>query len=201
MNWIFSYLPLFFAFWHFKFLKNFLFLLLVASPKSFFTLSYNFSFSLKGTHSLDCWLLWDVFLVICLLQCLQAHSEWELSLSLCSFCALSNDLTGITTPTMNTSVQYQVLDWQLRTCTLWWCWGCHIPGQFLVYESCTGPSCKFVTFLSCHIAIAQQWELGNFKGFFFPAFNHGQKRPHYSPGSLTLAPCGTLDPITSQDTL
>lgn len=31
-----------------------MFLLLVVSSKSFFRLSYNFSFSLKGTHSLDC---------------------------------------------------------------------------------------------------------------------------------------------------
>lgn len=44
-------------------------------------------------------------------------------------------------------VQDQVLYRQLRTCTLWWCWQCHIATQILVCESCPRPSYKVVAFL------------------------------------------------------
>lgn len=69
-------------------------------------------------------------------------------------------------------VQDQVLYRQLRTCTLWWCWQCHIATQILVCESCPRPSYKFSPkkYLSCipHIFKCQFPFSFNSKDFLIP---------------------------------
>ena len=96
-------------------------------------------------------------------------------------------------PPQASRVQDQVLYWQLRTCTLWWCWECHIATQILVCESCPHPGYKVVAFLVLIQLLPNNgnWVVSTL--FLQPSFV-GRKAPIPPSQEAQLQPMGHFQP-------
>ena len=128
-------------------------------------------------------------------QCFQAHSE-RVSCVLHSLCPVwwSQGHHHSCSPwVLAPLVQDQVLYRQLRTCTLWWCWQCHIATQILVCESCPCPSYKVVAFL---VLIQLLPNNGNWavSSLFLQSSFVGRKAPIPPSQEAWLQPMGHFQP-------